>query len=41
MKPQKRFSHLDEEHVNTLQKFTTKDWEMLLKLEKVGRMHGY
>ena len=41
LKPQKRFRHLNEEHVNTIQEFTIKDWEMLLELDKIGRMPGY
>ncbi len=41
LKPQKRFSHLKETHLNKMQEFTVKDWEMFLELDEKGRMPGY
>lgn len=41
LKPQKRFNHLQEEHLNIIQEFTKKDWEMYLELDLKKRIPGY
>ncbi len=41
LKPQKRFSHLKEEHLSIMQEFTSKDWDMFLELDRKGWMTGY
>ena len=41
LKHQKRFKHLTDMQIQTIQKYTSDDWETYLKLEKNGKLFGY